>query len=216
MQPSTTMHHVYQLPFLVPSCRPSKELDVWVTGQAMMLKLSKRSKDASRQCFQSSQWLLVFTPNFDSFTIHLFKSHLVTSVQSWYASLATIFKLWHEHGVLLLLLYLPGPGEVDGLSTMTILMKISAQYMTIAMIFNIKSRIRRLGSLANIQEGNWQAPIERFLQINFWKTNRSISINSYISATPTSWVWGGLYCLGGGGWLRIYYAGIQEGIRLRV
>jgi len=48
---STTLQHACHLAFSVPSCCPSKELEVWVPGQDKILESSRGWKDASRWCF---------------------------------------------------------------------------------------------------------------------------------------------------------------------
>jgi len=77
-------------------------------------------------------------------------------------------------------------------------------------------RIRWQSSLATIQESNAQVAIRKFHHVNTSKMRCCNSIDSYVSATSTSWASGGLYCPRGVGWTRASAAGIQERIRFCV
>jgi hypothetical protein len=76
-------------------------------------------------------------------------------------SIRHLFKLWLEGTAhLILLLFLPIPGDWDNLSTMTILKMLTAKYCTITMIAEMTFSIEWQMSLATIYVSNGHTAVE--------------------------------------------------------
>jgi len=71
-------------------------------------------------------------------------------------------------------------------------------------------------SLATLHGRNGQAVINRYHHVNTAKMSWGKSVTPYVSRTLPFWPMGGLYCLGGRGYMRTCTAGIQVGIWLRI
>jgi hypothetical protein len=122
-------------------------------------------------------------------------------------SIRHLFKLWHEGTAhLILLLFLPIPGEWDNLSTMTILKMFSAKYCTITMIAEMTFSIEWQTSLVTIYVSNGHAAVESLLYVNPSKTSCGSYIHSRINANPTLCTSGDPYWLGQAG--TMYTCGI--------
>jgi len=212
---SKTLRHVCHLPFLVSSSSPSKELDMWVVGHPKILQSSTGSKDASRWCRLSYHCILSFSQQSNLLSLHSLTLPVVTPVIFSCLSPATFL----NHDTL-------APHFPSSFS--------SFQQQENQMIYprwgswwwsqhdterfqqslQWQFSIRQRPSAATIEATNGQAAMKRFFHVNTWKTGCGNSIHSYVRRTPRSWASGGLYCLGGGGWIQACTAGIQEAIRL--
>jgi len=209
-----TLRRAFHLPFYILSSWISKELETWVAEQAKILESSTGWEDASRWCLYSYQCFLSCTQHFNSLTIHWLRYPLVIPLIFPYSSFPTFLNLEMET-----------PHFSSSSSSFQLkeketmypqrpsrwLSQHNSGQLQCSMQWHFT--IWRRASLATMQENNVQVAIERFLQVNTWRTGRSISINSYISPTPTSWVMGGLSGLGGGRWTRACTSAIKEGIR---
>jgi len=151
------MWHACHLPISVPSSRPSKQLEVWVAGQAKYPRIANRIKRPITTMLLITSTVSVLYTMLQFIYYTFFHSSFSHSCKSFVLTTCHLFKSWHEGAALPLLLhFLAAPGEGDDLLTTRIWMMISVQYPTVSLI--VKMTIQNpMTSLFENYPGHQQA-----------------------------------------------------------